>query len=85
MLHSVSRLQPFASSQNNVFNVKKSSDVIRKRTRDLPACSIVPQPTTLNKCSFRITGFSDFVHRLDCKELEEKYDVTETGSVSVLG
>jgi hypothetical protein len=26
---------------------KKSDDLIGKRTRDLPACSIVPQPTTL--------------------------------------
>jgi hypothetical protein len=32
----------------------------------------------------RITGFSDFVHRLDSKELEEKHDVSETGCVSVL-
>jgi hypothetical protein len=33
----------------------------------------------------RITGFSDFVHRPDSKYLEEKHDVSETGSVSVLG
>jgi hypothetical protein len=26
---------------------KKSNDLIGNRTRDLPACSIVPQPTTL--------------------------------------
>jgi hypothetical protein len=26
---------------------KKSNDLIRNGTRDLPACSIVPQPTTL--------------------------------------
>jgi hypothetical protein len=33
----------------------------------------------------RINGFSDFVHRPDSKELEdEKHDVSETGSVSVL-
>jgi hypothetical protein len=32
----------------------------------------------------RITGFSDFVHRPDSKSLEEKRDVSETGSVSVL-
>jgi hypothetical protein len=25
--------------------LKKSDDLIRNRTRDLPACSIVPQPT----------------------------------------
>jgi hypothetical protein len=33
--------------------------------------------------TFRINGFSDFVHRPDSKELEEKHDVSETGSVSV--
>jgi hypothetical protein len=27
--------------------LKKSNDLIEIRTRDLPACSIVPQPTTL--------------------------------------
>jgi hypothetical protein len=27
--------------------LKKSNDLIGNRTRDLPACSIVPQPTTL--------------------------------------
>jgi hypothetical protein len=27
--------------------LKKSNDLIRNRTRDFPACSIVPQPTTL--------------------------------------
>jgi hypothetical protein len=28
---------------------KKSNDLIRNRTRDLPACSIVPQPTMLRR------------------------------------
>jgi hypothetical protein len=33
----------------------------------------------------RTNGFSDFVHRLDFKELEDtKHDVSESGSVSVL-
>jgi hypothetical protein len=27
--------------------LKKSNDLIGNRTRDLPACSIVPQPATL--------------------------------------
>jgi hypothetical protein len=27
--------------------IEKSNDLIGNRTRDLPACSIVPQPTTL--------------------------------------
>jgi hypothetical protein len=28
-------------------SIEKSNDLIGNRTRDLPACSIVPQPTTL--------------------------------------
>jgi hypothetical protein len=28
-------------------SIKKSNDPTRNRTRDLPACSIVPQPTML--------------------------------------
>jgi hypothetical protein len=32
-----------------VGKLKKSIDLIGKGTRDLPACSIVPQPTTLSR------------------------------------
>jgi hypothetical protein len=32
--------------------LKKSNDLIGYRTRDLPACSIVPQPTTLPRAAF---------------------------------
>jgi hypothetical protein len=28
-------------------SIEKSNDVMKNRTRDLPACSIVPQPITL--------------------------------------
>jgi hypothetical protein len=31
--------------------IAKSNDLIENRTRDLPACSIVPQPTTLPRVS----------------------------------
>jgi hypothetical protein len=33
--------------------LKKSYDVIGNQTRDLPACSIVPQPTALPRAPFR--------------------------------
>jgi hypothetical protein len=36
------------------------------------------------KIMHRIIGFLDFVHRPGSKKLEEKHDVSETGSVSVL-
>jgi hypothetical protein len=51
--------------------IEKSNDLIGNRTRDLPACSIVPQPNTLPRAplitcegdeTFRITGFLDFFH-----------------------
>jgi hypothetical protein len=28
-------------------SIEKSNDLIENRTRDLPACSVVPEPTTL--------------------------------------
>jgi hypothetical protein len=31
--------------------LKKSNDLIENRNRDLPACSIVPQPTTLPRAT----------------------------------
>jgi hypothetical protein len=33
--------------------LKRSNDLIGKRTRDLQACSIVPQPTTLTCAPFK--------------------------------
>jgi hypothetical protein len=41
---------------------KKSNDLIGIRTRDLPPCSIVPQPTTLPSAPFCVTCP---VHRAD--------------------
>jgi hypothetical protein len=35
------------SAAGMIMSFEKSNDVIPNRTRDLPACSIVPQPTTL--------------------------------------
>jgi hypothetical protein len=37
---------------------KKSSDLVGKVNRDLPACSIVPQPSTLPCAPCRIQYFS---------------------------
>ena len=43
------------SAAGNIMSMKKSSDTIGNRTRDLPACSAVPQPTALPRapCSER--------------------------------
>jgi hypothetical protein len=35
--------------------LKEISDLIGNRTRELPACSIVPQPTTLPRASHTYT------------------------------
>jgi hypothetical protein len=35
------------SAARRIWSIEKSTDLIGNRTRDLPACSIVPQPTTL--------------------------------------
>jgi hypothetical protein len=35
------------SAAGRIRSIEKSSDLIENRNRDLPACSIMPQPTTL--------------------------------------
>jgi hypothetical protein len=48
VLISVRAVDPRAIVRLEEWNqLKKSSDLIGNRTRDLPACSIAPQPTTL--------------------------------------
>jgi hypothetical protein len=37
------------SAAGRIRSIEKSNDFIRNRTRDLPACGIVPQPTTLSR------------------------------------
>jgi hypothetical protein len=37
--------------------LKKSNDLIGIRTRDLPDCSIAPQPTTLSRAPVNIYSF----------------------------
>jgi hypothetical protein len=39
-----------------VRSIEKSNDLIGNRTRDLPACGILPQPTTLPHTSLLLTG-----------------------------
>jgi hypothetical protein len=37
-------------------SIEISNDLIRNRTRELPACSIVPQPTTLPRTGLRVAS-----------------------------
>jgi hypothetical protein len=39
------------SAARRVKSIEESNDLIGNRTRDLPACSIVPQPTTVPRDS----------------------------------
>jgi len=49
-------------------SMKNSSDTIGNRTRDLPTCSAVPQPTALLRV-LELTGRE--VKKMKCKEGEE--------------
>jgi hypothetical protein len=40
-------VDPRASAAGRIRSIEKSNDLIGNRTRDLPACSVVPQPSTL--------------------------------------
>jgi hypothetical protein len=51
--------------------LKKSNDLIVIRTRDLPACRIVPQPTTLPRAPPRS------VRRKSGKGEQEQYRIKE--------
>jgi hypothetical protein len=42
------------SAAGRIRSTEKSNDLIGNRTRDLPACSIVPQPTTLPRANSKI-------------------------------
>jgi hypothetical protein len=42
------------SAAGRIRSIEKSSDLIKNRIRDLPACSVVPQPTTLPSASFSV-------------------------------
>jgi hypothetical protein len=44
------------SAAGKIRSTEKSRDLIRNGTRDLPACGIVPQPTTLTRASMILTA-----------------------------
>jgi hypothetical protein len=51
-------------------SIEKYNDFIRNRTRDLQACSIVPQPTTLSHVPPRLsTTLEKYVFPANCKSL----------------
>jgi hypothetical protein len=37
-------------------SIEKSNYLIGNRTRDLPACSVVPQPPTLPRAALKVKG-----------------------------
>jgi len=42
--------------------MKNFSDTIANRTRDLPACSAVPQPTALPRAPNELTSYGKYRH-----------------------
>jgi hypothetical protein len=57
------------SAAGKIMSIKNSNDTIGNRTRDLPACSAVPQPTACSKerhCRVKIRDFSSQKRRKRC-------------------
>jgi hypothetical protein len=52
-VHALDR-SPTVTGTGRIRSIEKSSELIRNRTFDLPACSIVPQPTTLPRAPNKI-------------------------------
>jgi hypothetical protein len=48
------RADPRDIGAARIRSIEKSNDLIGNRTRDLPACSIVPQPTTLPRATLYV-------------------------------
>jgi hypothetical protein len=53
-------------------SIEKSNGLIRNRTRDLPACSIVPQPTTLPRAPIYNLGNENNCRNLFKHPMERK-------------
>jgi hypothetical protein len=51
----MSRLQGHTAA-GSIRSIEKSNELIGNRTRDIPACSMVPQPTTLPHAPFFSTA-----------------------------
>jgi hypothetical protein len=49
----LSRYQDY-SAAGRIRSIKKSNDLIGNRTRDVPACSVVPEPTTLPRATLLV-------------------------------
>jgi hypothetical protein len=49
------------SGAGKIRSIAKSSDLIENRTRDLPACSIVSQPTTLPRAPLNYKEIIDTI------------------------
>jgi hypothetical protein len=63
--------------------LKKSNDLIRNRIRDLPACSTVPQLTTLLRAPGYNGGIIKFWTQLSQLTLNHLFNETETSYIVV--
>jgi hypothetical protein len=57
--------------------LKKSIDLIENRTRDLPSCSIVPQPTML-PCALNLYSLPDVIRIIESSRMRWTVDVART-------
>jgi hypothetical protein len=53
-------VNPRASAAGRIMSIKNSIDTIGKRTRNLPTCSAVPQPTALPRARIHIRLNTDY-------------------------
>jgi hypothetical protein len=53
------------SAAGRIRSNEKSNDLIRTRTSDLPACSIVPQPTTLPRAPNDVKALAKTIFKIE--------------------
>jgi hypothetical protein len=63
------------STAGRIRSIENSNDLIGIRTRDLPACSMVPQPTTQPRAPSDPEFLSNFIFEEEVKFLSELWAV----------
>jgi hypothetical protein len=64
------------SAAGRIRSIEKSNELIGKRTRDLPACSRVPQPTTLPRAPLILENQEN---KLDTPRVNIRIENSNTG------
>jgi hypothetical protein len=77
------------SAAGRIRSIEESNDLIGKRTRDLPVCSIVPQPTMLPRNIYLemlwcLLSIIDFRFPVKMTVIEIKRDITPTHLILII-